>query len=131
MVLSSNVTLWSNSDLSNQTKPSLGNDTDCKLPWENFLETSNSNSHLLKGVTLVSLLLILVFDTFLIAIILLNDHLRKKASISGHISEVTIFLQIEGLTCSNIPILVNLFSRALRALGLLLADFANNANGAT
>ena len=125
MALSSNVTLWTNSNVFNQTDLSMANDTDCKFPWEDFVEMHDSNIDI---VVLIAFLLILFFNTFLIAIILLHDHLRKKASISGHISEVTIFLQIEGLTCSNIPILVNLFSRTL---GLLLADFANNANGAT
>ena len=77
MALSTNGTLWSNSNVFNQTDPSLANDTDCKLPWEGFAEMHDSNIDIVNGI---AILLILFFNTFLIGIILLHDHLRKKAS---------------------------------------------------
>ena len=81
-LFSSNIALWSNGEVSNETEPSLANDTDCKLPWEDFVETHKSNVDI---VILICLLLILFFDTFLISMILLHDDLRKKARISGFI----------------------------------------------
>ena len=99
----------SNCDAFNQTKPSLENETDwelprkdyvetsynetnCELPWEDYVETSEDSN--VDIVILVCILLTLFFDTFLIAIILLHDDLRKKVRISGYILEVTIFLLI-------------------------------------
>ena len=79
MALSSNITLWSNSDVFNLP---LENDTDCRDFVEDYVAMHDSNIDI---IVFIAYLLILFFNTFLIAIILLNDHLRKKASISGHI----------------------------------------------
>merc|ERR1712130_757948 len=66
----------SNSDVFNKTEPSLENATDCKLPWKDYVETSKDSN--VDIVILICLLLTLFFDTFLIAIILAHDDLRKK-----------------------------------------------------
>ena len=63
--------------------------TECKLPWVDFVENSNSN---VGNVVLICLLLTCLFDTFLTAIILLHDDLRKKARISEYDLVVIIFL---------------------------------------
>ena len=97
MALLADVTLWSASDSPNHTDPSLANDTDCKLPWVDFVETKKSNVDI---VILICLLLTLFFDTFLIAIILLHDDLRKKVRLSGCILAVVIFLHFRELTSS-------------------------------
>jgi hypothetical protein len=60
----------------NPTDLPLVNDTDCKLPWEDFGETSKDSN--VGIVLLIVLLLTLFFDTFLVATILLHDDLRKK-----------------------------------------------------
>ena len=111
MALSTNGTLWSNSDVFNQTDPSLANDTDCKLPWEGFAEMHDSNIDIVNGI---AILLILFFNTFLIGIILLHDHLRKKASGKN-----------------NIPTnwSVNLLTHPACALWLLLAKKLFEDNG--
>ena len=70
MALLADVPLWSASDVLNHTDPSLANDTDCKLPWVDFVETKKSNVDI---VILICLLLTLFFDTFLIAIIPLSS----------------------------------------------------------
>merc|ERR1711963_428061 len=65
----------SNGDVFNQSEPPLENDMDCKLPWEDYVETNKDSK--VDIVILVCLLLTLFFDTFLIAIILAHDDLRK------------------------------------------------------
>ena len=100
MAFSANVTLWSASDSPNHIDPSLENDMDCKLPWVDFVETKKSNIDI---VILICLLLTLFFDTFLFAIILLHDDLRKKTTISGCILAVVIFLHFRELTSSWSP----------------------------
>ena len=82
----------------NPTDLPLVNDPDCKLPWEDFGETSKDSN--VGIVLLIVLLLTLFFDTFLVATILLHDDLRKKARISGHILEVVIFSHFRGSTFS-------------------------------
>ena len=62
-----------------ETDLSLSNDTECNLPWEDFVETAETHVDIF---ILVCLLLTLIFDTFLIAIILIHDDLRKKARLS-------------------------------------------------
>ena len=54
---------------------SLTNHTGCKLPWVDYVEENDTNVDL---VILVCLLLTLLFDIFLIAIILAHDDLRKQ-----------------------------------------------------
>jgi len=66
----------SNGYVFNQSEPPLENDMDCKLPWEDYVETNKDSK--VDIVILVCLLLTLFFDTFLIAIILAHDDLRKK-----------------------------------------------------
>ena len=100
MALLANVTLWSASDSPNHTDSSLANDTDCKLPWVDFVETKKSNVDI---VILICLLLTLFFDTFLIAIILLHDDLRKRARLCGCILAVVMFLHFRELTSSWSP----------------------------
>ena len=54
---------------------SLTNHSGCKLPWVDYVEENDTNVDL---VILVCLLLTLLFDIFLIAIILAHDDLRKQ-----------------------------------------------------
>ena len=54
--------------------------SNCTLPWIDLVET-DKESNAISVVILVCLLLTLLFDTFLIAIILLHDDLRRKARI--------------------------------------------------
>ena len=49
--------------------------------WIDLVET-DKESNAISVVILICLLLTLLFDTFLIAIILLHDDLRRKARIS-------------------------------------------------
>ena len=54
---------------------SLTNHSGCKLPWVDYVEENDTNVDL---VILVCLLLTLLFDIFLIAIILAHEDLRKQ-----------------------------------------------------
>ena len=65
-------------DFGTQTMETLSN---CTLPWIDLVET-DKESNAISVVILICLLLTLLFDTFLIAIILLHDDLRRKARIS-------------------------------------------------
>ena len=56
---------------------SLTNHSGCKLPWVDYVEENDTNVDL---VILVCLLLTLLFDIFLIAIILAHDDLRKQVN---------------------------------------------------
>ena len=56
---------------------SLTNHSGCKLPWVDYVEENDTNVDL---VILVCLLLTLLFDTFLIAIILAHEDLRKQVN---------------------------------------------------
>lgn len=69
-------------DMANKTGRILSNtlfsanDRKCSLPWEDFVE-SNPDTDVDIPI-LICLLLTLVFDTILVAIILLHQNLRKK-----------------------------------------------------
>ena len=56
---------------------SLTNHSGCKLPWVDYVEENDTNVDL---VILVCLLLTLLFDIFLIAIILAHEDLRKQVT---------------------------------------------------
>ena len=56
---------------------SLTNHSGCKLPWVDYVEENDTNVDL---VILVCLLLTLLFDIFLIAIILAHEDLRKQVN---------------------------------------------------
>ena len=55
----------------------MTNHTGCKLPWVDYVEENDTNVDL---VILVCLLLTLLFDIFLIAIILAHEDLRKQVT---------------------------------------------------
>ena len=54
----------------------LANDRNCNPPWEDFVEANPDTD--VDIPILICLLLTLVFDTILVAIILLHQNLRKK-----------------------------------------------------
>ena len=62
------------------SNPGLANDKECNLPWEDFVEKHPESD--VDVPILVCLLLTLVFDTLLVAIILLHDELRKRVKIT-------------------------------------------------
>ena len=62
------------------SNPGLANDKECNLPWEDFVEKHPEADVDLP--ILVCLLLTLVFDTLLVAIILLHEELRKRVKIT-------------------------------------------------
>ena len=83
MALSTQGDLWSNSAnlnhrITSLAEKALTNQTGCNLPWVDFVEEGGTSVDL---VILICLLLTLLFDIFLIAIIILHDDLRKKARI--------------------------------------------------
>ena len=73
MALSTREDSWSTSSGGNLT-----NETGCKLPWVDFVEETETS---VDVVILICLLLTLLFNIFLVGIILLHDDLRKKARI--------------------------------------------------
>ena len=83
-------------DFGTQTMETLSN---CTLPWIDLVET-DKESNAISVVILVCLLLTLLFDTFLIAIILLHDDLRRKARISWCNLKNGIFFYFRGSTFS-------------------------------
>ena len=70
--LSATDTLWSTTTTSDK----MLNTSDCQQPWEDFVETKETK---LDIFIFICLSLTIVFDTFLVAIVLLRSDLRKKA----------------------------------------------------